>query len=182
MMKLAALALSLVLLSACQTGPTHPDENPDSYAPPPKVERPQDTSYRLSLKEVQAKLKMQREPGELGFTEKQFNTCSAGLNQGGICRHQTFSVVHFQLLCRDSEGTVSNAPVHLTPLTSDRVTWKIGNYTGNTQTDAQGYGQFLMLSEKTVRGQRLTLRMGRHFMGFTVSEVSKVVLPNNFCM
>jgi hypothetical protein len=180
MKRLSVALAALAVLSACTTTPTPPDENVDSYAPPPRVERPQDMSYRINLQDLQSRLRMTREADDLGFTEKQFDTCVAGLSSGS-CSRKYFSVVHFQLLCRDSEGSVSEAPVQLTPLTSDRVTWKIAAHTGNTQTDGQGYGRFLMLSEKSVRGQRLTLRIGRRFMGFTVSDVSKVVLPRNFC-
>jgi hypothetical protein len=180
MTKLLIALAALAVLSACRSTPTPSDENIDGYAPPPRVERPQDTNYRINLEELQTKLRMAREADDLGFTEKQFDTCSAGVS-AGVCSRKYFSVVHFQLLCRDSEGSVSEAPIQLTPLTSDRVTWKIATNTGNTQTDGRGYGQFLMLSEKSVRGQRLTLRIGRQFMGFTVSDVSKVVLPRNFC-
>ncbi len=120
---------------------------------------------------------MRRSVEDLGFAEKQFKDCN-----GGPCRSQFFSVVHFQLLCRDSEGTVSTAPLTLTPLTSDRVTWQLGKFNGGTHTDRNGFGQFTLVSDRSNRGQRLILRIGKQFMGLTVSEVSKVVLPQNFCI
>jgi len=122
---------------------------------------------------------MRRAAHDLGFAEKKFSACDN--SAGGLCKPQYFSVVHFQLLCRDSEGTVSNVPVHLTPLTSGRVKWQLGGLAGDTRTDAQGFGQFTLVSERPTRGQRLILRIGKQFMGFTVSDVSKVVLPQNFC-
>lgn len=178
-----SLLLLILTISACSltTKDREADVPESDIYSTPQVSIPEG-SYNLSLKQIQSKLGMQRANGELGFTEKRFNSCDPNLKTAGACRQQVFSVVHFQLLCRDSEGTVQEVPVELTPLISDRVIWKIGAYTGNTQTDRQGFGQFLMLSERSVRGQRMSLRIGRQFMGFTVSEVSKVVLPKNFCL
>ncbi len=174
------LLLLILFISACTTTTRPPTEGIPEYdsRPGPAPE----SGFKLDLRQLQSKLGMQRSIGELGFTEKRFNSCESGFKTPGNCRPQIFSVVHFRLLCRDSEGTVQDVPVELTPLTSDKVTWKIGAYAGNTQTDSQGFGQFLVLSERTVRGQRLMLRIGRQFMGFTVSEVSKVILPKNFCL
>lgn len=169
-MKHIALFFVVALLSACTSspkrGPITGSETED-YPAPILKEAP-----------LQDRLGMRRNADDLGFAEKTFKTCG----EGGVCRPQYFSVVHFQLLCRDSEGTVSNVPIQLTPLTSGRVLWQLGKLNGGTSTDAKGFGQFTVVSEKTTRGQRLILRIGKQFMGFTVSEVSKVVLPQNFCI
>lgn len=157
--------LILVFTSACQT----------ARKPEPEIEPAPPTEVQL-----QDKLGMRRSADDLGFAEKSFNSCDQ--NTGTPCRNQFFTVVHFQLLCRDSEGTVSNVPIELTPLHSDRVNWKLGSQNGNTRTDDQGYGQFYMVSDRSTRGQRLTLRIGKQFLGFTASDLTKVVLPKNFCI
>jgi hypothetical protein len=166
-MKQLLLCLCLLLISACTTAPNRYKSEPAETMPsPPSAELP-----------LQDRLGMRRAADDLGFAEKAFRNC-----EGGPCRPQYFSVVHFQLLCRDSEGTVSSAPIHLTPLISDSVRWQLGRASGGTKTDAQGFGQFTLISERPTKGQRLILRIGKQFMGFTVSEVSKVVLPQNFCI
>ena len=166
-MKHLALIL-FVGLSACTTAPKHKPLTETEIQGPPKV--------RTDLP-LQDRLGMRRQATDLGFAEKPFSACQ----EGGICQPRYFSVVHFQLLCRDSEGTVSSVPT-LTPLTSDRVRWQLGGQTGGTSTDRNGFGQFTLVSDRPTRGQRLILRIGQQFMGFTISEVSKVVLPQNFCI
>ncbi len=169
-MKNIAILILMLFVNACTTAPreSDPELGPDVVYPPPTIQKAP----------LQDRLGMRRSADDLGYAEKQFNDCA----QTGTCRSQYFSVVHFQLLCRDSEGTVSNVPLHLKPLTSNRVSWKLGNLTGLTGTDTQGFGQFSVVSDQSTRGQRLILRIGKQLMGFTVSEVSKVVLPQNFCI
>jgi len=91
------------------------------------------------------------------------------------------NVVHFQLMCRDSEGTVSSVPVSLRPIVSPYITWSVGSQSGVTKTDRSGYGQFTFISGNTVKDRRLILRKGAHYVGLTVSEITKVVLPKNWC-
>jgi hypothetical protein len=165
-MKHIAMIALILFVSACSTAPQSP-ETGDDEVPPVLRQVP-----------LQDRLGMRRAVEDLGYAEKQFKDCA----RDGVCRPQYFSVVHFQLLCRDSEGTVSNVPLHLTPLTSDRVRWQLGGLNGGTRTDHNGFGQFTFVSERSARGQRLILRIGKQFMGFTVSEVTKVVLPQNFCI
>lgn len=169
-MKYLAILILMLFVNACTTAPreTDPEIGNEVSYPPPTIQKAP----------LQDRLGMRREASDLGYAEKQFRECA----QAGTCRPQYFSVVHFQLLCRDSEGTVQNVPLHLKPLTSNRVSWKLGHLTGLTGTDNQGFGQFSVVSERSTRGQRLILRIGKQFMGFTVSEVSKVVLPQNFCI
>ncbi|MBX3022694.1 MAG: hypothetical protein KF799_13560 [Bdellovibrionales bacterium] len=168
MKRLFVLAVLLGALTGCRTTP--------EMVPDPKIQTPMADPHE-GLKTA---LGMYRSPGDLGFAEKSFNPCSFGLS-GGQCKNQYFSVVHFQLLCRDSEGSVSSAPIALQPIVAGNVKWKVGNQSGGTQTDSQGFGQFTMMSPRSARGQRLTLRIGPQFVAFTVSEVSKIILPKNFC-
>lgn len=166
-MKTAALLFVMILLSACTTSR---QKREDSAGIPPQASPESLLVDRLG---------MRRDISDLGFAEKRFSPCDP--QSVGVCQPKFFSVVHFQLLCRDSEGTVSSVPLHLRPLTSGRVNWQLGGKNGSTQTDTQGFGQFHFVSERSAKGQRLILRIGKQFMGFTVSEVSKVVLPDNFC-
>lgn len=167
------LSLIFLVLSACQTAHK---STPEPVEPTPVTEVTGSLEERLV-----SKLGMGRDSSDLGYAEKRFNSCEQGLESAGQCRNKFLTVVHFQLLCRDSEGTVQSAPVDLTPLISNRIRWKIGGIQGDTTTDGQGYGRLTVLSERSTRGQRLILRIGKQFMGFTASDLSKVVLPKNFC-
>lgn len=166
------LFLITVLIVAGCTTPEKMPYTPIESTPVPKADPNEGLKSALG---------MYRSNTDLGFVEKTFNPCSFGLSATGGCQQQYFSVVHFQLLCRDSEGSVSSAPVDLQPIVAPSVSWKVAGQSGDTATDSQGYGQFSVLTKRTARGQRLILRIGPQFVSFTVSEISKIVLPKNFC-
>ena len=126
-------------------------------------------------------LGMNRSPADLGFSEKSFDPCQHGWNSEEACQSRYLSVVHFQLLCRETDGSVSQAPRRLMPIEAREVLWSLGHQRGKTRTDAWGYGQLSAVSHQSVRGKRLILKIGSRFVGFTASEVNKIVLPKNFC-
>ena len=68
-------------------------------------------------------LGMNRLPEDLGFAEKRFDPCTFGVSTDAGCGLQYLSVVHFQLLCRDTEGTQSRVPDALAPIVADSMTW-----------------------------------------------------------
>ena len=169
MVKLKALTFAFVILlvSGCRTTP--PTDIPTGTQP-----------QAPSLDQLQKRLGLGRVPDDLGFAEKTFDTCEQGFTVTD-CRRRVFTVVHFQLLCRDSEGTVQEVPTTLKPLQTGRLTWRLAGRSGATKTDREGFGQLQVLSDRTLKGQRLTLRIGKQFMGFTASDLTKVVLPMGFC-
>lgn len=169
LMKYLAL---FIFLAGCVSSPP-----PSSDAP---IDQPglRNTDPNQDLKGV---LGMNRPVDELGFEEKPFNPCNYGAAGPAGCGNQYFGVLHFQLLCRDSEGTVMDTPVALEAIVTDDVQWKVGGISGSTSTDERGYGQLSVVSARPSRGARLILRMGPQFVAFEVSEVSKIVLPRNFC-
>lgn len=173
----------LLILSACGTAPVRetPPEDDDFVratksrggSPPPQFN---------NVGALQDQLGMNRRPSDLGYSEKSFNPCSYGMSQdAGGCDAQYLTVVNFQLLCRDTEGTVSSVPVSLTPIVSPQIGWSLGGQNGGTPTDRNGYGHFAVVSSKPLRGRRLILRKGANYVGVTVSEINKLVLPKNWC-
>lgn len=162
-------------LTACGTAPPSVD-----YVPPPTAEDSQPAPRGIGVLQLQNKLGMNRPDNDLGFAEKFFDPCALGLPSEG-CSKKVMSVVHFQLMCRDSEGTVSSAPVALQPIVAPNISWSVGGLSGSTRTDSHGYGQFLLISGNTVREKRLILRKGAHYVGLTIGEITKVVLPKNWC-
>jgi hypothetical protein len=171
-MKRLVLIVCAWWLAGCATEPVPMPYTPSVEAPAPHADPNQNLISALG---------MNRAPADLGFSEKAFNPCSFGLNGTGGCGDRYFTVVHFQLLCRDTEGTVSEAPLRLQPIVTDNVRWKVAGLTGGTRTDSNGYGQLTVMSNRSTRGQRLLLHIGPQFVAFDVSEVSKIVLPKNFC-
>ena len=169
---LILVSFPLLFLAGCVSEPV-PQQTPDIDQPRlRKVDPNQD------LKGV---LGMNRPAEDLGFDEKPFNPCSFGAPGPNGCGTQYLAVLNFQMLCRDSEGTVTDAPVALEPIAGTEVQWKVGATSGDAYTDERGYGQLSVLGPAPARGQRLTLRFGAQYVAFEVSEVSKVVLPKNFC-
>ena len=57
----------------------------------------------------------------------------------------------------------------------------LGGQSGATQTDSRGYGQFSAVSRKSTKDKRLILHMGPQFVALTANEITKIVLPQNFC-
>lgn len=162
-------------LIGCATESYYIPYTPSANDTPPPVRKP---DPNLAL---ESSLGMQRSLDELGYQEKSFNPCSFGLNSENGCRLRYFTVLHFQLLCRDTEGTISVAPTDIRPIFSNDLRWELLGQTGNTQTDASGYGMFTMMSDKSSRDQRLIIHIGSQFLVVNVSEVTKLVLPKNFC-
>lgn len=141
----------------------------------------------MQIQGLKAALGMERSPEDLGFAERAFNPCqqhfdgAAESSSTQACARQYLTVVHFQLFCRDSEGTVSAVPLKMVPIVAEDMTWQLVGRRGATQTDAQGFGQFALVSARSARNQRLILHMGPKFVGFNVSEITKIVLPKNYC-
>lgn len=166
-MKIYAIGALVLLLSACTSIPKSPTE-------PSILEQAPPTESVL-----QSRLGMIRPASDLGFQEKSFDPCLFGVSRQ--CGAKFLSVIHFQLLCRDSEGTVSEVPLSLRPINSPKITWQVGPRSGTTQTDIEGFGQVALVNDGSVRNKRLILRMGKQFVGVTASEINKLVLPQNWC-
>ncbi len=163
-------------LGACTTAPKEPVERAER--PPLVLEEPR-PRQAVPVFQIQNELGMNRQPDDLGFAEKLFNACNFGI-PGEDC-DRVLNVVHFQLMCRDTEGTVSTVPVSLRPIVAPYITWSVAGQSGSTRTDRNGFGQFAFISGRTIKEKRLILRKGAHYVGLTVSEITKVVLPKNWC-
>lgn len=180
-LRLLTLVAATFALSACTTTPIEPPDggfdDPNferatkgrSGSPPPVVK---------NVGALQTELGMNRQPSDLGYREKPFNPCNFGM--GDNCANQYLAVIHFQLLCRDSEGTVSQVP-KLKPIIHPHITWSVAGQNGATTTDAQGFGHLAVVSERPLRGKRLVLRKGAQYVGVSVNDVNKLVLPRDWC-
>lgn len=169
--KLNSSLIFLLLLSACTSKPKVEDK---PTAP--------DMIKAISLEEVRQALDM--EENAMGFTEKSFNSCALPkeLRAEPACKTQHFAVIRFQVLCRDTEGTTELTVTqnNLRPKSAD-LEWVVGAFRGRTKTDSNGFGTALVLSDRSVSKRRFVIKFHQKALGLTAEEVSKIVVPDNWC-
>lgn len=163
------LSLSLAFFIGCSLTPTS--------------ESPTQRGYEeLSLEELQQSLGVELQ--DLGFVSKTFNSCSLPkpLREDKSCGNRHFSMIHFRVQCRNSEGTTENSVTALDlKALHKELEWVVGPYRGVTFTDSDGYGQVRVISTKPIHHQRFVLKSGKIALGLTAEEVSRIVVPSNWC-
>lgn len=130
-------------------------------------------------------LGLERNSEDLGYAEKSFDTCEAGFgySASSACRREYFVVIHFQILCRDSDGTISTALGRddMKPLGGRSLTWTLPGQRGVMSLDGQGFGQIKTTFPKSQRLQRLKLAVDNDFVYVRAGEVKRLVTPRNWC-
>lgn len=174
------LGFAAFLLSSCTTAPKPSPPVDDQFQL--QVEAP---PVNETAEQVIQRLGILRDAEDLGFMERTFTGCLEKLGADQVlrkeCRNRYVTLVHFQLLCRDTDGTVSEVPANLNPIVSNFLRWQLGNNKGTTQTDERGYGQLRVISDVPNGGKRLIIHMGRQFFGLTVNEITRLILPKQWC-
>ena len=164
-----------------------PKENLPVSNLPTRVQSPptQVQETTIDYAALKRSLGLDRSAGSLGLTEKAFNSCEAGYGYSTShnCRRLYFTVIHVQLLCRDSEGTVSVGidRADQMPISGRQMTWTLRGNTGTSQTDSEGYAQLQAVSPASQRAQRLKLSVGNDFLYMRANEITKVVTPKSWC-
>jgi len=121
----------------------------------------------------------------LGFSEKAFNTCEVGYGyvQNENCRKKMMMVIRFQIMCRpnlkNSNQILSQSD--LIPLADQRLTWKLNNLSGASETNHYGYGQIITISSQSQKNQRLKITSGNDFLMMKSHEIDQVVTPPDWC-
>ncbi|ASD64192.1 hypothetical protein [Bdellovibrio bacteriovorus] len=173
------LAVLVAALAGCSTTPKK--ESPSTGAVVPDVTAPSTIDYVA----LQTFLGLDRAPEELGYTERAFNTCDAGYgySRSQNCRQEVFVVLHFRLLCRDSEGTISTILTEsdVTPIAGRTVKWSLKGMTGTALTDGLGYGQIRTVSPRSQRRERARLAVGSEFLYMRANEITKIITPRPWC-
>ena len=121
---------------------------------------------------------------DLGFHEKSFDTCSIGYGYSTSqnCKKQSFVSIRFQLQCRESEGTISNADYEVKAISSDHVKWNLGKTgSGLTSTDGDGYGEIRTIASGSQGQQKLRLTVNGKFLILTAAEIRRIVTPGDWC-
>jgi hypothetical protein len=177
------VSVFLIFAAACSTTPmstTVIKPLPTTAAPPPQ-EHETSIDY-LALKKS---LGLDRSADSLGIAEKPFNSCGAGYgySNSNNCRRLYFTVIHVQLLCRDSEGTVSTGidRADQTAISNRDVIWTLKGSSGRTRTDSDGFLQILSVNPNSQQTQRLKLSVGNDFLYMRANEITKVVTPKSWC-
>jgi hypothetical protein len=178
------ISFFLYFLSACTSTPkqTLPEESRSKVG---AVSPIQEFEPVIDYMALRGALGLGRSTDALGLTEKAFNSCEAGFGYSSTqnCRRLYFTLVHFQLLCRDSEGTVSTGidRVDQMPISRRTVAWSLKGNGGASETDADGFAQIQLVSQSSQRKQRLKLSVGNDFLYMRANEITKVVTPKSWC-
>lgn len=185
MMKYFILVAVALVLSSCTTAPVAPPPNTLPQISEPVPSQPVEDVENVDYDGLQNFLKLKRGYNRLGYAEKKFNTCEVGYGYSSThrCRPQTFVVIHFKLMCRDTEGTVSEAvtAADLRPIGLQNVKWTLKNAAGRLMTDSEGYGQIAMVSSISQREQRLKLTVRNDFLYLKAGELTEMITPKSWC-
>lgn len=196
MMKAQSLFKSLslifssgILMVGCVSAPTDEKTSDERISPPKERPIPEiwtgPTEPVIDYVGLAASLGMNRSKQDLGYSEKTFDTCQVGygFSASNNCRRETLVAINFQILCRDSEGTVSVAIAHheLKPLSGRGVKWAMRGASETMRLDGEGYGQILRTFSRSQRTERLKFTADNDFVYIRAGEAKRLVVPRNWC-
>ncbi len=134
---------------------------------------------------LQRFLRLDRSYNNLGYSERMFNTCEVGFgySSNSNCEKKFFIVSHFQLVCRQSEGTVQYmlTDADLTPLSRRQLNWSVKTAGGALLTDSEGFAQIAMISSQSQRGERLKIAIDNDFLYLKAGDLKRMITPQNWC-
>jgi hypothetical protein len=185
------LVLTVVLtLSACASTPDE-DTNQQEEILFPELrnkrpyERDQAPPEIIDYDGLQKSLGLSRGLSEYGYLEKDFATCDVGYGYSSThrCRKNIFVVIQIQLLCRDSEGTVSTTLRYddMKPLTNRTIKWEMAGDRGSVVLDGQGRGQIRSIFASSPREKRLKVSTQNDFLYMQAGSIRRVVTPQSWC-
>jgi hypothetical protein len=192
-MKMMIYLISVIsfsfILSSCASKGTKTVEVPASNAvekrTPDQVSEKENGAENVDFMGLQRSLGLERDPTYLGYVERPFNTCEVGYgySKSHHCRQKYFVVIHFQLMCRDSEGTVSQVvrAADMQANSNRSVRWNLKDLAGHVSTDSEGYGQIAAVSGQSQKQNRLKLVVASDFLYLRAGEVQKIVTPRSWC-
>lgn len=182
MNKLLSILL-IASLSACTTA-----QKPETEVQAP-AEKQQPSSANeednIDYESIKHNLGLSKKIDQLGYAERAFNTCEMGygFSRTKNCRTEVMAVIHFQLLCRDSQGTISTALTRedMQPLSGRTINWSLHKKNGNAVLNHEGQGQILMSFRSSPRNQRLKLSANNDALYLKANEIKRIVTPSNWC-
>lgn len=179
-MKWLVIGLLLVLMGCTSSSPKR-----TSSTTPPSHESSAAESTAIDYRALQRSLGLDRANDHLGYDERVFDTCDVGYGYSPShnCHREVFVVLHFRLLCRDSEGTISTilTEMDVAPLSGKTVRWNLKGMSGSVITDGLGYGQIRVVSPVSQKRERVRLAVGNEFLYMRAGEVTKIITPRPWC-
>lgn len=183
MKKLAIIFITALMMAACSTATKKIE--PEVNQTPPKPSGSAIAEENIDYESIQKSLGMDRDIDQLGYKEKAFNTCEMGFgfSRSQNCRTEYLAIIHFQLLCRDSQGTISTALTRedMQPLSGRTIQWTLNKKTASTVLGHDGHGQIRMSFAKSPRYQRLKLSANNDALYLKAGEIKRIVTPSNWC-
>lgn len=142
----------------------------------------EDSEYGINVDKIEERLEFSKSESDLGFEQKTFNTCEigAGYPSNAKCSKRYFAVLHMKVLCRDSVGTVQKVN-SLEALQSNNVKVIFGNIRSYTSFNMDGYTKLRGISKYPFNKKKLILKKGQNALQVSASEVSKIIVPNDWC-
>ncbi len=187
-MKLAHLLILLFFLGACQS--FQPIHRPQKNVLPPKkgTNLHGGGSYRrepmIKFALLEDRLGFHDYAHRFGIQEKTFNPCMQkdAFSYPVLCHDHYLTVVHLDIRCRESEGTVEQVyHSELSPLRNRRLEWSVGRQKGMSQTDYKGRAKISILSDRSVKYQRIRLQAGTQFLVMRLNQLKRLVVPPQWC-
>ncbi len=184
------LLILLGAVLACESTPIKTYREPETSTQRPNQTRKNSFSNSQSEPQVdypsiQRLLGLERNISTLGYAEKTFNTCAVGYGYSTTenCQKKFYVVIHFKLMCRDSEGTVLRqiSEDDLVPLGSRELTWSLKNVSGKLRTDSSGYAQVVIVSPTTQRTERFRISSAKDFLLLRAGDIQRLIVPSNWC-
>lgn len=141
--------------------------------------------YQVDFLGLERHLGMALSKDTLGYFERSFNTCTVGFGYPNArnCQENHFVVINYQLLCRQSQGTVSETidSSSLPAVRNKSGRWAIQNQSGAVLTDSEGRGQIKGIFPRSQRSQRLKLTIEGDFLYARAGELKRVLTPTSWC-
>jgi hypothetical protein len=173
------ITLASSIFIGCTTAPKN--EAPVFTSPDPRTNE----GYQIDVVGLERFLGMNMGTGTLGYFERRYNTCEVGYGypKSYGCQDQYYVVINYQLLCRQSEGTVSET-IDSSSLNAVRYKngrWNMGGRIGSTQTDHEGKGQIKGIFPRTQRSERVKVAIDSDFLYARGSDFRQVLTPADWC-
>ncbi len=186
MIKKCTVLIPLIFLLACESVPVKTYQEPEPNKKRQSMSKQNTFSEpQIDYPSIQRLLGLDRNISSLGYAEKVFNTCEVGFGypSNESCMKKVYVVIHFKLMCRDSEGTVVRqiSEDDLVPLANRDLTWSLKNANGTLRTDYNGYAQVVVISPQSQKTERFRISSPKDFLLLRAGDIQRLIVPSNWC-
>jgi hypothetical protein len=137
-------------------------------------------AFEFDLDELEKKLNLGSKFDELGFHQKRFTPCAIGYQAAG-CDSHYFTMINFQIVCRDTTETTESSDHILTPLANKDLELRLNKKIENVQTDSEGFTQMRLVSNGSVSTSRLIILSSPNSLGLRAGDTKKIMVPRDWC-